>query len=45
MLATKDDLTKTGEVLKYNLYEVLSYLSYRLDKIDRENGTYKNAVK
>jgi len=44
MLASKDDLTKTGEVLKYNLYEVLSYLSYRLDKIDKESGRYKNAI-
>jgi len=45
MLAAQDDILKTGQVLKLNLYEVLSYLSYRLDKADRENQKYKNAVK
>jgi len=45
MLASQDDLLKTGQVLKLNLYEVLSYLSYRLDKADRESQKYKNAVK
>jgi len=45
MLAAQDDILKSGDVLKLNLYEVLSYLSYRLDKSDRENQKYKNAVK
>jgi hypothetical protein len=26
------------------LMEVLIYLSYRLDKIDKESGKYKNAI-
>jgi hypothetical protein len=44
MLATKDDITKTNEVLKMGVMEVLLYLSYRLNKIDRESGRYKNSV-
>lgn len=44
MLATKDDITKTNEILKMGMMEVLLYLSYRLDKIDRESGRHKNAV-
>jgi len=45
MLACGDDLTKSPQILKLNLYEVLLYLSYRLDKADRESQKYKNAVK
>jgi len=45
MLAAQDDILKSSEVLKLNLYEVLSYLSYRLDKADKESQKYKNAVK
>lgn len=45
MLASNDDLLNTREVLKLNLYEVLSYLSYRLDKADKESQKYKNSVK
>jgi len=45
MLACNDNLLNQGEVLKLNLYQVLSYLSYRLDKADRENQKYKNAIK
>jgi hypothetical protein len=44
MLATKDDITKTNQILKMGLMEVLIYLSYRLDKIDKESGKYKNAI-
>jgi hypothetical protein len=44
MLAVKDDITKTNEVLKMGMMEVLIYLSYRLDKIDRESGRHKNSV-
>jgi hypothetical protein len=44
MLATKDDITKTYQILKMGLMEVLIYLSYRLDKIDKESGKYKNAI-
>ena len=45
MLASQDDILKTGQVLKLNLYEVLSYLSYRLEKADKEHQKYKNAIK
>jgi len=44
MLATKDDITKTNEILKMGMMEVLLYLSYRLDKQDKESGKYKNSV-
>lgn len=44
MLAVKDDITKTEEILKKGMMEVLIYLSYRLNKIDKESGKYKNAV-
>jgi hypothetical protein len=44
MLASKDDITKTKEILKMGMMEVLLYLSYRLDKIDRESGRQKNAI-
>jgi hypothetical protein len=44
MLATKDDITKTNQILKMGMMEVLIYLSYRLDKIDKESGKYKNAI-
>jgi hypothetical protein len=45
MLASQDDILKTGKVLKLDLYEVLSYLSYRIDKADKESQKYKNSVK
>jgi hypothetical protein len=45
MMCAQDDILKVNPVLKLDLYEVLGYLSYRLDKAHKENQRTQNAIK
>jgi hypothetical protein len=45
MLCAGDDLLKVEPVLKKDLMEVLGYLSYRIDKANKEAQRAQNAVR
>jgi hypothetical protein len=44
MLCSQDDILKVNQVLLLDLYEVLGYLSYRLDKAHKENHRNQKAI-
>jgi len=44
MLCAQDDILKVNPVLKLELFEVLGYLSYRLDKAHKENQKHQKAI-
>lgn len=44
MLCAQDDILKVNPVLKLELYEVLGYLSYRLDKAHKENQRNQKSI-
>jgi hypothetical protein len=44
MLCSQDDILKVNQVLLLDLYEVLGYLSYRLDKAHKENQRNQKAI-
>ena len=43
MLCSQDDILKIDSVLKIDLYQVLGYLSYRLDKLNKERQAAQTA--
>jgi hypothetical protein len=45
MLCAGDDILKVEPILKLELFEVLGYLSYRIDKANKEAERARNAVK
>ena len=44
MLCAQDDILKVNPVLKLELFEVLGYLSYRLDKAHKENQKNQKTI-
>jgi hypothetical protein len=44
MLCAQDDILKVNPVLKLELYEVMGYLSYRLDKAHKENQRNQKSI-
>ena len=44
MLCAQDDILKVNPVLKLELFEVLGYLSYRLDKAHKENQRNQKTI-
>jgi hypothetical protein len=44
MLCSQDDVLKMNPVLQLGLYEVLGYLSYRLDKANKEKQKAQNSI-
>jgi hypothetical protein len=44
MLCANDDILKINPVLKLTLNEVLGYLSYRLDKANKERQRQQNSI-
>ena len=44
MLCANDDILKINPVLKLSLNEVLGYLSYRLDKANKERQRQQNSI-
>jgi hypothetical protein len=45
MLCASDNILSVEPVLKLELMEVLSYLSYRIDKANKEREAQQRAVK
>jgi hypothetical protein len=45
MLASQENLLNIEPVLKLDLMEVLGYLSFRIDKANKEAEKARNAVK
>jgi len=44
MLCAQDDILKVNPVLKLELFEVLGYLSYRLDKAHKERQQNQKTI-
>ena len=44
MLCAQDNLLNVNPILKLELYEVLGYLSYRLDKANKERQKANNTI-
>jgi hypothetical protein len=44
MFAANDDLLKVEEIGKQNIYSVLQYLAYRIDKQERINKAHEKSV-
>jgi hypothetical protein len=44
MLCAGDDILKMNPVLQMSLNEVLGYLSYRIDKANKERQKQQNSV-
>jgi hypothetical protein len=44
MLCAQDDVLKVSPILNLNLMEVLSYLSYRIDKANKERQKQQNTI-
>lgn len=44
MLCAQDNILNINPVLKLDLYEILGYLSYRLDKSNKERQKANNTI-
>ena len=44
MLCADDKILNINPVLKLDLYEILGYLSYRLDKSNKERQRAQNSI-